>query len=59
MTVRRRSRNRPLTEFARRSPIHAVTVWLFRSSIIAALILATYLLIAGVLVPGMVEAFLA
>ena len=58
MTVRRRSRRRPLTEFASRSPLHAFGVWLFRAAIYAGLVLAVYLLIANILVPTMLEGFL-
>lgn len=51
MTVQRRSRRRPLTDFAARSPLHAVGVWLLRSALIALLFLAAYLVIVNVLVP--------
>jgi hypothetical protein len=57
MTARRRSRRRPLTEFASRSPLHAFAVWLLRSALIIALALAVYLLITNALVPGMVDDF--
>lgn len=51
MTVRRRSRKRPLTDFAARSPLHAIGVWLLRGALIALLFLAAYLMILNVLVP--------
>ena len=35
MTVRRRSHRRPLTDYASRSPLHALGVWLLRSALIA------------------------
>ena len=57
MTVRRRSRRRPLTDFASRSPLHAVGVWLFRSALIALMTLGVWLLIAKWAVPTLVEGF--
>ena len=55
MTARRRHRKRPLTDFANRSPLHALAVWLLRSALILLLGLAVYLLIANVIVPGFGE----
>lgn len=57
MTVRRRSRRRPLTEFAARSPLHALGVWLLRSALIGLMLLALYLLIVNVLAPGLADSF--
>lgn len=53
MTVRRRSRRRPLTEFASRSPLHAFAVWMLRSALIALMFLAVYLLVVNVAVPAL------
>ncbi|MCV0377400.1 hypothetical protein [Microbacterium sp.] len=55
MTVRRRSRRRPLTDFASRSPLHAFGVWLFRSALIVLMGLTAWLLIANWAVPTLVE----
>ena len=56
MTARRRSRTRrPLTDFARRSPLHAFGVWLLRSTMVAALFLALYILIVNWAVPSLVD----
>ena len=56
MTARRRSRTRrPLTDFARRSPLHAFGVWLLRSALIAALFLALYLFVVTWAVPSLVD----
>ena len=57
MTARRRSRRRPLTDFARRSLLHALGVWLFRSALILLMGLAAWLLIANWAVPTLVEGF--
>lgn len=59
MTVRRRSRrHRPLTEFADRSPMHALLARLIRFALLAALALVGYLVIMNVLVPIMVDGLL-
>lgn len=58
MTVRRRSRRRPLTEFAARSPLHAIGVWLLRSALIGLMFFAVYLLIVNILAPGLVDGLL-
>ena len=55
MTVRPRSRRRPLTEFANRSPLHAFGVWLLRSALIALMALAVWLLIVDWAVPSLIE----
>ena len=55
MTVRRRSRSRPLTDFAKGSPLHAFGVWLFRSALIGLMAFAIWLLIANWAVPTVVE----
>ncbi len=55
MTVRRRSRRRPLTEFAKRSPLHALIVWLLKSGLIALLLLGLWLLITTWAVPSLSE----
>jgi hypothetical protein len=55
MSVRRRSRRRPLTEFAKRSPLHALGVWLLRSGLIALLFLGLWLLITTWAVPSLSE----
>jgi hypothetical protein len=55
LTVRRRSRRRPLTDFASRSPLHAFGVWLLRSALIALMALAVWLLIANWAVPTLIE----
>lgn len=57
MTVRRRSRRRPLTEFASRSPLHALGVWLVKAAVIALMFLAAWLLIANWAVPSLVDGF--
>jgi hypothetical protein len=58
MTARRRARRRPLAEFAARSPLHAIGVWLLRSALIGVMFLGLYLLIVNVLAPGLVEGML-
>ena len=55
MTARRRSHRRPLTEFAARSPLHALAVWLVRSALVALMFLAAYLLIANFLAPDFAD----
>lgn len=57
MTARRRSRRRPLTDYASRSPLHAAGVWLFRSALIAVMTLGVWLLIANLAIPSLVEGF--
>ena len=57
MTARRRSLRRPLTDYASRSPLHAVGVWLFRSALVALMTLAAWLLIANWAVPSLIEGF--
>ncbi len=57
MTARRRSRRRPLTDFASRSPIHAVGVWLFRTALIGLMMLGIWLLIENWAAPTLVEGF--
>jgi hypothetical protein len=57
LTVRRRSRRRPLTDYASRSPLHAFGVWLFRSALILLMGLAAWLLVANWAVPTLVEGF--
>jgi hypothetical protein len=52
MTARRRSRKRrPLTEFAERSPLHAVAAALIRFALLAGIALVMYLVIVNVLLP--------
>lgn len=59
MAARRPSRRRPpLTEFANRSQLHALGVWLFRTALMALIFLAVWLVIANVLVPHLVDGFL-
>jgi hypothetical protein len=58
MTARRRSRRRPLIDFASRSPRHAAGVWLLRTVILAAIALVTYLLVINVFLPNMVDDFI-
>ena len=58
MTVRRRSRKRPLTEFASRSPVHALMAWLLRAALTAVMFLALYWMIANVAVPALTNTFL-
>ena len=55
LTARRRSRRRPLTDFANRSPLHAFGVWLFRSALIALIALAVWLLIANWAVATLID----
>ena len=55
MTVRRRSRRRPLSEFASRSPVHALGVWLLKSALVALFFLAAWLLVSNWAVPSLVE----
>jgi hypothetical protein len=56
MTVRRRSRRRrPLTEFAQRSPLHAVLAALIRFALLALLAVVAFLVIMNVLVPNMID----
>lgn len=55
MTVRRRSRRRPLTEFAKRSPMHALGVWLLRSALTAGLFLGAWLLVVNWAVPSLID----
>ena len=57
MTARRRSRRRPLTEFATRSPIHAFGVWLLRSAFVALLFLGAWLLVVNWAVPSLADGF--
>jgi hypothetical protein len=57
LTARRRSRRRPLTNFASRSPLHGLGVWLFGSALIALMTLGVWLLIANWAVPALVEGF--
>lgn len=57
MAARRRSRRRPLTDYASRSPLHAFGVWLIRSALIALMTLAVWLLVANWAVPTLVEGF--
>jgi hypothetical protein len=58
LTVRRRSRKRPLTEFASRSPLHAFAAWLLRAALTALMFLALYWMIANVAVPALTNSFL-
>ena len=55
MAARRRSRRRPLTNFATRSPLHGLVVWLGRSALILLAGWIAYLLVVNVIVPGYVE----
>lgn len=55
MTVRRRSRRGPLTEFASRSPMHAFLVWLVRTSLLVLIGVGAYLIIMNLLVPNMID----
>ena len=57
MADRRRSRRRPLTECASRSPPHAFGVWLVRAALLAVLFLGVWLLVAYWAVPNLVEGF--
>lgn len=57
MAVRRRSRKRPLTRLANRSPLHAVAVWLLRSALIGVMFLIVWLLISNWAVPSLVDGF--
>jgi hypothetical protein len=57
MADRRRSRRRPLTELARRSPLHAFGVWLVRAALFAVLFPGIWLLVAYWAVPNLVEGF--
>ena len=53
----RRSRRRPLTEFSRRSPAHAVGVWLLRTALVGLLFLSVWLLVVNWAVPSLVDGF--
>jgi len=56
MTVRRRyRRRRPLTEFDRRSPVHAFGVWLIKAALAGLLTLALYLFVLNVAVPQLID----
>jgi hypothetical protein len=55
LTVRRRSRRRPLTDFASRSLLHAFGVWLLRSVLIIVMGLIAWLLVTNWAVPSLVE----
>jgi hypothetical protein len=55
LTVRRRSRRRPLTEYASRSPLHAFAVWLLKSAVIVGMALCVYLVVTQILIPGYVD----
>ena len=57
LTARRRSRTRPLTDYASRSPLHAFGVWMLRSALIALIGLAAWLLVADWAVPTLTEGF--
>ena len=58
MTARRRSRRRrPLTEFASRSPLHALGVWLLRAAMTLLLFLALWLLVINWAVPSLIDGF--
>jgi hypothetical protein len=55
LTVRRRSRRRPLTEYASRLPLHAFAVWLLKSAVIFGMALGVYLVVTQILIPGYVD----
>lgn len=55
MTAPRRSRRRPLTGLSRRSPVHAVGVWLLRSALTAVLFLGVWLLVVNWAVPSLID----
>ena len=56
MTARRRyPRRRPLTEFARRSPLHALAAGLIRFALLAGLALVFYVVVMNVLAPDLVD----
>ena len=48
-------RHHPLTEFAQRSPLHAVAAAFIRTALLAGLALVVYLVIMNVLVPMMID----
>lgn len=49
--TRPRGRRRPLREFAGRSPLYALGMWLLRSAVILILGLVFFLLVANVAIP--------
>jgi hypothetical protein len=55
LTVRRRSRKRPLTDFASRSPLHAVIAFGIRLGLLAAISIFGYVVIVNVLAPNLVD----
>jgi len=44
-----------LTEFANRSPIHAVGVWLLKAALVALMFVGLWLLVANWAVPSLVD----
>lgn len=52
LTARRRSRRRPLTDYASRSPLHAFAVWLLKTAIIVGAAIAVYVVVTQILIPG-------
>ncbi len=59
MAVRRRSRKRrPLSEFAQRSHVHAIPVWLLKAGMTALLVAGMWLLIAAWAAPSLGEGLL-
>jgi hypothetical protein len=57
MAARSRSRGRPLTDSAVRSPTHAVGVWVIRASAVGLMFLGHWLVLVYWAVPYLVDSF--
>ena len=55
MTVRRRSRRRPLSTFSSRSPLHALIAGLLRLVLLVGISVIGYIVIVNVLAPTLVD----